>query len=357
MAPLKRILIAAAGTGGHVFPALTVAKQLIDDGHEVVWLGTQQGMESAWVLNAKIPLMTIAMTGVRGRHFRKMATLPFTLTRAIVQAMRIIRRTSPDLVLAMGGFVTVPAGISARLLSKQLILHEQNAIPGMANRLLRPWAAQVATAFPTAFAERPRVRYIGNPLRTEMIHLPPPQQRFAGRQGPLRLLILGGSRGALALNTLVPQGLAQLPFPVSIRHQSGATHVYLTTMAYQQVGVSATVTPFIDDMAEAYGWADVVICRAGAMTLAELTAVGVPAILIPYPYAVDDHQRVNAAFLVEHGAAQLLTQSTLTVDTLRQAICHMTSLEKRLAMADAARALRQIDATQQLIDLITTTHE
>ncbi|MCP3678898.1 MAG: undecaprenyldiphospho-muramoylpentapeptide beta-N-acetylglucosaminyltransferase [Gammaproteobacteria bacterium] len=348
----QRILIMAGGTGGHVFPALTVAKQLRAGGHEVMWLGTAQGMESQWVPAQDIELFTISMTGLRRSGIKRWLAMPFTLTRAVIQAASIIRRCRPDVVLGMGSFASAPGGLVARLLGKKLVLHEQNAIPCMTNRLLRPLAHQVGTAFPQTFKPGQRIHPIGNPLRVDIINLPPPEQRFADREGPLRILVLGGSRGALALNQLVPQALAQLPFPVEVRHQSGESHIDAARTAYQTAAISADIVAFMDDMAAAYCWTDLVICRAGAMTIAELTAVGVAALLIPYPFAVDDHQSANAKFLVDGGAAQLLPQATLTAEQLSQAIVQISVPQQRLQMAKCARALCQADAAQQLMNLV-----
>jgi UDP-N-acetylglucosamine--N-acetylmuramyl-(pentapeptide) pyrophosphoryl-undecaprenol N-acetylglucosamine transferase len=281
---------------------------------------------------------------------------PFRLLRALWQALAIMRRHRPMVVVGLGGFVTGPGGLAAWLCRLPLVIHEQNAVAGFTNRCLARFARQVLTAFPTAFAGMPKTLLIGNPVRAEIAALPAPAVRFAGREATLRLLVVGGSLGAMRLNTVVPAALALVrtapgALRVQVRHQAGEKHIDAARAAYAQVQVDASVTPFIADMAEALGWADLVICRAGALTIAELAAAGVGAILVPYPHAVDDHQRCNAQFLVDAGAAQLIADSALTPPLLSQRLAGLgADRAQLLAMAEAARRVARPDAAQRLMD-------
>ncbi len=348
----SRILIMAGGTGGHVFPALAVAEQLRAAGVEVVWMGTQRGLEADVIPRAGIPIDWIRITGLRGKGPLGWALAPLRLANAVAQAVRVMRHRRPAAVLGMGGFVTGPGGFTAWLLRKPLLIHEQNAIPGMTNRILARFATTVMEAFPGAIHGRSDVIDTGNPIRDDLTRLPPPEQRLQGRQGPLHLLVVGGSLGAAALNEVVPQALAALPEEQrpEVWHQAGKRNIDATLELYRQAGVQGRVAPFIDDMAEAYAWADLVLCRAGALTVSELAAVGVGAVLVPYPYAVDDHQTSNARYLSDAGAAVLVPQPQLTVERLRDLLAGLDRAQL-IAMAGAARALARPDAARRVAQL------
>ncbi|MBZ0072666.1 MAG: undecaprenyldiphospho-muramoylpentapeptide beta-N-acetylglucosaminyltransferase [Gammaproteobacteria bacterium] len=347
--PRDAILIMAGGTGGHVFPALAVAEELRSAGHPVVWLGTQAGLEARVVPAAGLPMAWVRVRGLRGKGFLHALTAPFMLLGALLQAGGILRRLRPRAVLGMGGFVTGPGGFMAWLLRRPLLIHEQNSIAGLTNRLLAPLAMRVMEAFPGSLPARLRPLATGNPVRGTITRVAPPAARFAGREGPMRLLVLGGSLGAQALNDLLPQALARSAAALrpQVRHQAGARNLDSARASYARAGVTAEVVPFIEDMAEAYAWADLVVCRAGALTIAELTAVGVAAILVPYPYAVDDHQTGNARYLVDAGAAMLIPEPELEATTLASVIADFArDPERRLRMAAAARALARTDAAR-----------
>ncbi len=347
--PRDAILIMAGGTGGHVFPALAVAEELRSAGHPVVWLGTQAGLEARVVPAAGLPMAWVRVRGLRGKGFLHALTAPFMLLGALLQAGGILRRLRPRAVLGMGGFVTGPGGFMAWLLRRPLLIHEQNSIAGLTNRLLAPLATRVMEAFPGSLPARLRPLATGNPVRGAITRIAPPAARFAGRAGPMRLLVLGGSLGAQALNDLLPQALARSAAALrpQVRHQAGVRNLDSARAAYARAGVTAEVVPFIEDMAEAYAWADLVVCRAGALTIAELTAVGVAAILVPYPYAVDDHQTGNARYLVDAGAAMLIPEPELEATTLAGVIADFArDPERRLRMAAAARALARTDAAR-----------
>ncbi len=346
-----RILIMAGGTGGHIFPALAVARELMAQGVSVSWLGTPRGLEAELVPKAGIDIDWVNIAGLRGKGLLGWLAAPWRVSKAVLQAMAIMRRRRPDAVLGMGGFVTGPGGLAAWLLRKPLLVHEQNSIPGMTNRFLARLAQRVMTAFPVDFKTSGRVLDAGNPIREELTRLPEPAERLAGHQGSLRLLVLGGSLGALALNQAVPRALAmfapgQRP---EVWHQTGGRHLDNAREAYAEADVEARVAPFIDDMAEAYGWADVVVCRAGALTVSELAAVGVAAILVPFPFAVDDHQTTNARYLVERGAGVLMPQDELTAESLYHALARLEQNRQLvLDMATAARQLARPRATRDV---------
>jgi UDP-N-acetylglucosamine--N-acetylmuramyl-(pentapeptide) pyrophosphoryl-undecaprenol N-acetylglucosamine transferase len=294
--------------------------------------------------------------GLRGKGLLTWFAAPWQLLRALLQALSIMRRHRPAVVVGMGGFVTGPGGLAAWLCRRPLLIHEQNAVAGYSNRCLAPMAREVLTAFPSAFAHLRKARLIGNPVRSDIASLPTPAQRFAGRVGAIRLLVVGGSLGAMRLNENVPRALALLaragesPRCV-VRHQSGEKHLDATRVAYAGSGVTAEVSAFITDMAEALGWADLVVCRAGALTIAELSAAGVAALLVPYPHAVDDHQTRNAAFLVDAGAARLVADATLTPEVLVHQLRDLCGDRARLlAMAEAARRVARPAAAEQLLD-------
>jgi UDP-N-acetylglucosamine--N-acetylmuramyl-(pentapeptide) pyrophosphoryl-undecaprenol N-acetylglucosamine transferase len=344
------VLIMAGGTGGHVFPALAVAKALIERGARVSWLGTAAGIEARLVPANDLELHTIDVAGLRGKGALSWFVAPLRLARACLQALGVVRRLAPQLVVGMGGFAAGPGGLAARLTGRPLLIHEQNAAPGLTNRLLARIANTVLQAFPNTFAGD-KVRSVGNPVRREILELPTPAERFTGRDKPVRLLVLGGSGGALAINERVPAALARIGEAVrpQVRHQAGRT-LEQAEAAYAAAGVTADVSAFIDDMAAAYGWADIVICRSGALTVAELAAAGVGALLVPYPYAVDDHQRANGQYLVNAGAATLIDQSALSVERLASEIEHLCADRAALlARAEAARSVAWPNSTDDIV--------
>ncbi len=341
-------MIMAGGTGGHVFPALAVADDLRARGWRVVWLGARGGMETTLVPQQGYELAAIRFGGVRGKGLAAKLLLPLNLLVAFWQALRALRAHRPDVVLGMGGYAAFPGGMMAALLGRPLAIHEQNSIPGLANRVLAGVADRILVAFPGAL---PKSELAGNPVRAAITRVAPPAERFAGRTGPLRVLVVGGSLGAAALNERVPQALALLPADTRPRvvHQSGAKHLDALRAGYAAAGVEADLRPFIDDMARAYAAADVAICRAGATTVAELAAAGVASILVPFPYAVDDHQTTNARLLAEAGAAIVIQQRELTPEGLARALGALTREQLR-GMAEKARALGKPDATRAVAD-------
>jgi len=347
----ERILIMAGGTGGHVFPGLAVAQELRDRGVEVVWLGTQRGLESRLVPAAGIQLEWIAVSGLRGKRLGSWLLAPLRLLTALVQSLVVIMRHRPTAVLGMGGFAAGPGGVMTWLLHKPLVIHEQNAIPGLTNRLLARLASRVLEAFPGSFPAKRHAVHTGNPVRADIAALESPERRLAGRDGPVRLLVLGGSQGARALNQAVPAALAQVRprLALEVLHQAGAHHIDDARRAYQEAGVKAQVEPFLDGMAQAYAWADLVLCRAGALTIAELAAAGLGSVLVPFPFAVDDHQTHNAGYLVDAGAARLIPQADLTPGRLGEALIELCSRRSVLQeMACAARRLAKPDAAAQV---------
>jgi UDP-N-acetylglucosamine--N-acetylmuramyl-(pentapeptide) pyrophosphoryl-undecaprenol N-acetylglucosamine transferase len=352
------VLIMAGGTGGHVFPALAVARVLRERGISVVWLGVPGSMESRLVPANGFPIEWVRVGGVRGKSLKTRLLAPVTVVRAVIQAWRVLRRVRPRAVLGLGGYVSGPGGIAAWLLRIPLLIHEQNAIAGMTNRVLAHFASQVLEAFPGSFGskERGRARAIGNPVRADIAALPPPEVRFANRDSRSRLLIFGGSQGAQRLNSVVPQALASLSTehrPL-IRHQTGERGLEAARAAYAQAQIEAEVLPFIDDMAEAYAWADLAVCRAGAMTVTELQAAGLGAIFVPLPVATDDHQTRNAEVMVQSGAGRVIQERDLTPERLGEAIGELIANRGRLLkMAEAARGSRIIDAAARLADLCT----
>lgn len=350
----RTILVMAGGTGGHIFPALAVADVLRGRGWNVVWLGARGGMEERLIPPRGYAAVWIRFGGIRGKSLLRKLLLPASLLIAFWQSAMAIFRHRPDVVLGMGGYAAFPGGMMAALLGKPLLIHEQNAIPGLANRVLAGVADRVLAAFPDAFNGRVDVIWSGNPVRTDIVNLAPPEARFANRSGPLRVLVVGGSLGAKALNVTVPQALALLlqnERPV-VTHQAGAAHVAELRETYRSVGVDAEIVDFIDDMALRYGEADLVICRAGATTITELAVAGVGSVLVPFPYAADDHQTRNAAYLADRGAALLMPQSTLTPQSLAETLRGLNRT-KLLEMARAARAVGKPDAAQKVAEFCT----
>ncbi|MCH8219726.1 MAG: undecaprenyldiphospho-muramoylpentapeptide beta-N-acetylglucosaminyltransferase [Proteobacteria bacterium] len=340
------VMIMAGGTGGHVYPALAVARGLAAMGRDVVWLGTRRGLEGRIIPQQQIPIEWISVSGLRGKGVVSWLLAPFRLLRALFQALSILRKTRPSVVLGMGGFVSGPGGLAARLLGRRLVIHEQNAVAGLTNRSLARIADRVLEAFPGSFPNpghiRSGVETVGNPVRDEILSLAEPGRRMAGRSGSLRLLVLGGSQGALRLNTMTPLALAQIDGGQrpQVWHQAGAGTLDQAKSAYRLHDVDARVEPFIEQMADAYGWADLVICRAGALTVFELAAAGLAAVLVPFPSAVDDHQTLNADWLVRAGAAVLLPEADLSADSLAAMILKFSGDRQGLLdMAGRARAL------------------
>jgi UDP-N-acetylglucosamine--N-acetylmuramyl-(pentapeptide) pyrophosphoryl-undecaprenol N-acetylglucosamine transferase len=347
--PPKPILIMAGGTGGHVYPALAVADFLRERGVPLYWLGTRHGLEARVVPERRYPLLTIDIRGLRGNGIAGWLLAPFRLGIALGQALLHLRRCRPAAVLGMGGFVSGPGGVAAWLLRLPLVIHEQNAVAGLTNRLLAPLARAVLQGFPGSFRNGDRARTTGNPVRADIAGLRPPVERLAGRAGPIRLLVLGGSQGARALNRLLPAALGRLHgVEVQIRHQAGSQHLDDARQRYRAAGVgNAEITPYIEDMADAYAWADLVLCRAGALTVAELCVAGIAAILVPYPFAVDDHQTANARHLTSAGGAVLLPEKDLDADALAAVISELASDRARLLdMAERSRSLGRPDATR-----------
>ncbi len=352
-APLA--LIMAGGTGGHVFPALALARELRARQWQVVWLGTRRGLEARLVPAADFPIEWLSVGGLRGKGVTVWLGAPLRLMRALLQSIAVIRRNRPVLVVGLGGFVAGPGGVAAWLLRRPLLIHEQNAVAGFTNRCLSHLARRVLAAFPGAFAERVHAEVVGNPVRAEILALAPPERRFALRDPAIRLLVLGGSQGAARLNAIVPLALAiarsgsALRFEV--RHQAGERWLPSAQQSYASAGVSARLHAFIEDMSEAYGWADLVICRAGALTVSELAAAGVGSILVPFPAATDDHQTRNAEILVRADAAVLIADAALSAERLAAEIAALCQGRgKLLAMAERARSLARPHATAALAD-------
>ena len=345
------VLIMAGGTGGHIFPGIAVAKELAARAVPVLWLGSEGGLETKLVPQAGIELKTIAISGVRGKGIASLLTAPLKILRAVIAAWKLIGATRPRSVLSMGGYVAGPGGIAAWLHGVPLIVHEQNSIAGTTNRVLARFAKKRLCGFANAL---PGSEWVGNPVRADIAALPAPAQRFAGRTGQARLLVLGGSQGAKALNTQVPQALAMMLAErrPQVRHQCGVKLADGARAAYAQAGVEASVEPFIENMAEAYAWADFIVCRAGALALAEVAAAGVRRVVIPFPLSVDDHQTRNAQSMVAANAAVLLPEAEASVERIHSELDRLLSNRARLLdMAEAARTLAKPAATAQIADL------
>lgn len=352
----RTLMVMAGGTGGHVYPALAVADALRARGWEVFWLGTRAGLEARVVPAAGIDMVWVSMGGVRGKGVLKKLLLPATLLVAFWQSLVAILKRRPDVVLGMGGYTAFPGGMMASLLKRPLVIHEQNSIGGLTNRVLACLADRVLTAFPKVFTHahdkpipcrRVATEWVGNPVRTDIAAATP-----MAHSGPLRLLVVGGSLGAQALNERVPQALALLPADKrpQVVHQSGRQHVDALRANYAAAGVEAEVRDYIEDMAAAYRDCDFAICRAGAMTVAELACAGVPAVLVPFPFAVDDHQTGNAEFLSDAGAAWLMPQKDLSAEKLAALIGNLDRTTLAI-MSDKARQLAKPDATARVADI------
>jgi UDP-N-acetylglucosamine--N-acetylmuramyl-(pentapeptide) pyrophosphoryl-undecaprenol N-acetylglucosamine transferase len=347
MSRTKTALIMAGGTGGHIFPGLAVAEALRAQGWHVEWLGAPASMESRLVPPRGFHLNTIDFAGVRGKGVLTFALLPLRLLRAFWQSIQVVRRVQPHVVVGLGGYITFPAGMMAVLLGKPLVLHEQNSVAGMANKVLAGVADRVFTAFPGVFA---KAQWIGNPLRVEFMQQVDTVQRFAQRSGPLKLLVVGGSLGAKVLNDTVPQALALIPEAQRphVIHQSGEKQIEALRASYAAAGVQATLTPFIDNTAQAYADADVIVCRAGASTVTEIAAVGAAAVLVPFPSAVDDHQTTNARFLSDAGAAVLMPQPDLTPQSLANLLLK-TERSTLIKRGLKAKTMQKLHATEAVV--------
>ena len=346
------VLILAGGTGGHIFPGLAVAAALRARDVPVLWLGADGGMETRLVPQHGVAIETIAISGVRGKGIGTLLRAPFRVLSAIRAAGRVLKAHRPRAVVSFGGFAAGPGGIAAVLARVPLLVHEQNRAPGLTNRVLARFARRVLCGFPDAFPGKETV--VGNPVRSVIAAVPPPNERFIGRDGPMRVLVLGGSQGARALNEAVPQAIAQLQGAgVDVRHQCGEKLRDDTARAYEAAGVPVSIEPFIADMAAAYAWADIVVCRAGALTLAELCAVGVGGLLVPLPTAVDDHQTKNAQYVAQRRAGVVLKQDDQLVRKLAMELRNLVlDPERRLFMAEAARSLAKVDAAERVADAV-----
>ena len=350
----KTLMIMAGGTGGHVFPALAVAESLLERKDKVVWLGSVGGMEENIIGNTSIPFYGISVQGFRGKGLIRQLLAPFKMCSALFQSMSIIRKVKPDAVLGMGGFASGPGGLAARLLGVPLLIHEQNSVAGLTNKILAKFAKTVMTAFPEAFDASVEVKLMGNPLRASITGLFYQTQNLNKEEGaPVHLLILGGSLGAQSLNGSIPEAIQLISKELRpvVWHQTGKAKDSAVREIYAAHGIDARVSEFITDMAEAYSWADFVICRAGALTVSELCVAGLGAILVPYPYAVDDHQTKNAKFMVEGGAAWVLPQAELRAEVLAEMLTPLFAKRGRLVkLSEAARKLAKVDATERVAD-------
>ena len=351
------VMITTGGTGGHVFPGLAVAAKLVARGVRVFWLGTRGGLEAKLVRGHGVEFESISFGGVRGKGWKQVLFGPFALLKACSASLRIIGRRAPDVVLGFGGFVSFPGALMGVARGKPLVIHEANAVAGLANRVLAYGADRILVGFPDAFRGRhaAKIEWAGNPLRDAIVAVAPPHARFANRSGPLRLLVVGGSLGAAALNERVPAALARLPEAARphVVHQAGEKHIEVLRAAYASAGVDADCVPFIADMAARYADADVVICRGGAITVAELAAVGVGSIIVPLPGAIADEQSANGAFLVAAGAAVMVAQAEFSPEWLAQLLPTLTR-ERMAAMAAAARKVGRPDAADRVADACVT---
>jgi len=347
------VMITTGGTGGHVFPGLAVAAKLIARGWRVFWLGTRDGMEATLVPKHGVEFEGVSFRGIRGKGWRQLVFGPMALIAAGVESLRILKRRMPDVVLGFGGFASFPGALMGVATGRPLVLHDSNAVAGLANRVLAFGADRILLGFPNALRGRhaSKVEWVGNPLREEITRIAAPEVRFAGREGPIRLLVVGGSLGAAALNTRVPEALALIPRDARpiVLHQSGARHVDALTAVYARLGVDAQCVAFIEDMAARYAEADLVICRGGALTVSELSAVGIGAIIVPLPGAIADEQSANAQFLMDAGGAIRVVQSDLTAERLANLVQGLQR-EQLLAMAIASRQVARVDAAERVAD-------
>jgi UDP-N-acetylglucosamine--N-acetylmuramyl-(pentapeptide) pyrophosphoryl-undecaprenol N-acetylglucosamine transferase len=357
MSDKRPILVTAGGTGGHVYPGLAVARALIEQDIPIIWMGTHKGLEARVIPAAGIEMAWLDVNGLRGKGLITVLATPVKLVRALFQSIKIMRKHRPVAVLGMGGFVAGPGGLVASLMGIPVIIHEQNAVAGLTNKLLSRFSKKILEGFPQTFnkgsssTKQDKIIAVGNPVRKDITEIVAPDKRLAGRKGTIRLLIIGGSLGAQALNKTVPLALSLLDQESrpEVRHQAGKGKDETTQADYTVANVEATVTPFIEDMAEAYEWADLIICRAGALTIAEIAVAGLASILVPYPYAVDDHQTENAAYLADNNAAILMPQTEFNKESGYQVLQSLLSdREKLLSMSMKARALAKPTATAEV---------
>ncbi len=345
----KTLMVMAGGTGGHVYPAMAVADALMDKGWNVTWLCTEGGMENRLLANKPYDKAMITMKGVRGKGLTGWLKLPVRLLLALKQAYSGIQRSKPNLILGMGGFAAFPGGIMAKVMRIPLVIHEQNSVAGLTNKVLSRLANRTLAAFPAAFGARATL--VGNPVREAIVNVAKPAMRFDGREGALRVLVVGGSLGAKALNTILPAAFSAIDREaLEVMHQAGEKHIADLEAAYAAAKIKVKTVAFIQDMAAAYDWADLVICRSGALTVAELSAAGVASVLVPFPFAVDDHQTSNGQYLVDHDAAVMIQQRDLTVDWVITLIKNMNR-DKCLLMAERALALGKPQATQTVASI------
>lgn len=343
------LMVMAGGTGGHVYPAMAVADYMREHGWKIVWLCTEGGMENRLIEGKPYEKAMITIQGVRGKGLVGWLLLPIKLLKAFAQSRAALKQHQPNVVLGMGGFAAFPGGFMAKLMNKPLVIHEQNSIAGLTNKVLAKFAMRVLAAFPAAFGDKATL--VGNPVRQDITQLPTPEQRYSQRTGKLKLLVVGGSLGAGALNEVMPKALANFPKATfEVVHQSGEKHLAALQANYHAAGVDADTKAFINNMAEMYAWADVVICRAGALTVAELACVGVASVLVPFPFAVDDHQTYNAKYLSDAGAAKLIQQTEFNVQKATEILSSLTR-ENCLEMANKAKALAKPDATKTVADI------
>ena len=351
MSNKRPILVTAGGTGGHVYPGLAVARALIEQDIPVIWMGTHKGIEARVIPAAGIEMAWLDVNGLRGKGIATILLAPFKLAKALFQSVKIMRKHRPVSVLGMGGFVAGPGGLVAALMGIPVVIHEQNAVAGLTNKLLSKVSKRILEGFPQTFAQQDKVTPVGNPVRKEISEITAPKERLATHGGASRLLIIGGSLGAQALNEVVPQALAEMNVdtrPV-VRHQAGSGKDESTKDSYKKLGVEAEVTPFIEDMAKAYEWADLVICRSGALTIAEVAAAGVASLLVPYPYAVDDHQTANGQYLSANNAAIMMQQTEFNKESASAVLQDLlANKDKLLSMSLSARALAKPSATTEV---------
>lgn len=345
----KKIVIMAGGTGGHIYPALSVADFLKEKGWDIVWMGTQKGLEKKIVPDAGYPIEWLDIRGVRGKKLSQMLLAPINIMRSCFQAYCILKKNRPDVVLGMGGFVSVPGGLMSMLLRKPLLIHEQNAVPGSANKLLQFFAKKVLFAFENTFKINKKYLNVGNPVRQEIVDVENYKQK---ESDGINLLVLGGSLGANKLNEVVPAAIKRQEKKINVVHQCGEKHFQSTSLAYENASVEAKVLPYIKDMHEVYAWADLAICRAGAMTVAELAVAGVPAIFVPYPYAIDDHQTINAMSLVKINGARIIHEKNLDEHALSNEIANIANdLNILVEMKKNIKKAAKPDAVQHIAEL------
>jgi UDP-N-acetylglucosamine--N-acetylmuramyl-(pentapeptide) pyrophosphoryl-undecaprenol N-acetylglucosamine transferase len=349
---VKPILIMAGGTGGHVYPALAVADYLNKQGVPVMWLGTKEGLEYQVVTGSQYQLFTINISGIRGKGLSKYFFAPLMVVRAVYQSIKIILKIKPAVVLGMGGYASGPGGIAAFMTRKPLLIHEQNSVAGLTNRLLAPFARIIFQGFPGAFSNKKKIITTGNPVRSEFLKIDSQEIHSFSQKGKLRLLVLGGSQGARVLNQKIPEAISKLSpeLNIEVMHQCGASHIDDTKVFYSNINShEIRVIPFIEDMIDAYRWADLVICRSGAMTIAEICIVGLASILIPFPYAVDDHQTKNGKFLLENGGCQILNEKDCSSEHIAKIIEELYATPEKLKeMAQNSLKLAKPDATEHV---------